>query len=56
MKEENLVRHSMIKKAYFDLQQLSEYNILKAVTYIDELKDKQDQAVKMINTGIEMGE
>lgn len=56
MREENIVRYSMIKKAYYDLQQLSEYNVLKAAEYINDLREKQEQAVKMIKTGIELGE
>ncbi|MNG32343.1 hypothetical protein D3C84_1183320 [compost metagenome] len=56
MREENLVKAAMIKKAYNDLQQLSENNLLKVSSYIDEIKYKQDQMVKMIKTGLELGE
>lgn len=56
MRKENLTRAAMIKKTYCDLQQLSENNVIKANLYISELKDKQDQMVKMIKTGFELGE
>ncbi|MGM7720615.1 hypothetical protein [uncultured Metabacillus sp.] len=56
MKEEDVVRYAIRKKAYFDLGSLNEENLLKAATYIDSLKEKQNYVENYIEKGLKVGE
>ncbi|MGG3890268.1 hypothetical protein [Metabacillus fastidiosus] len=56
MREENRARYAIIRKAYNDMNQIGDTNLLKIATYIDQLKDKEEQMRKTIDLGLEMGE